>query len=311
MANKQWGDDDDDDVNREIQDANGLVERIKFHTNSKGQKIKSVTKLRVSEIKLKTPKRVELRKNLPRFGDAKMGEENVTNPSKEWVLMEHPDDQLVEDVDDPGMAKTLANFIIKQQETKAARELEMDNDDMNDYKRDRVETQSSGLEPQSDKYVPPGAKQGGPVGVSSLDKLAQSQVLTEANTTTIRVSNLTKAITDGDLHDLFAPFGRILRISLPRVEKTKEPRGFAYVAYYNRSDAEKAMEKLNGHGYDHLIIKLEWTVPSQHSSAGGGSSGLGSSYTSGYGTKLAQGKLSMIFNTIIIYIPSFLFILTA
>lgn len=306
---KAWGDDDGEDDDRETQDSNGIVERVKFSVNNKGQKIKTVTKVRVAEVKVKTPKRADLRRNLPRFGDAKIGEENVTLPSRDFVSMEHPDDQLVEDVDDPSLAKTLANFIMKRQETKAAREL----GDDEDYDRNAIQEKKDSTEGgKSDRYVPPGAKGAGTSssgGLSSLEKLAST-----ADTTTIRVSNLTKAVTEDDVHDLFNQFGRISRVSVPRLAGTKEPRGFAYVTFYSRDDAEKAMDTLQvsniytqnknhlyfspynntlfvysrhqGHGYDHLILKLEWAIPTVRDPSQSG--GLSSSYVSGYGQKLAQ-----------------------
>lgn len=239
---KAWGDDDDEGDDRETQDSNGIVERVKFSVNNKGQKIKTVTKVRISEVKVKTPKRADLRRNLPRFGDAKIGEENVTLPSRDFVSMEHPDDQLVEDVDDPSLAKTLANFIMKRQETKAAREMEDDDGEDFDRNASQEKKDVEGGAGKSDRYVPPGAKGAGSSssgGMSSLEKLAST-----ADTTTIRVSNLTKAVTEDDVHDLFKPFGRISRVSLPRLAGTKEPRGFAYVTFYSRDDAEKAMDTL-------------------------------------------------------------------
>ena len=41
----------------------------------------------------------------------------------------------------------------------------------------------------------------------------------------------------------------------------KEPRGFAYIAFVRHQDAEDALNGLQGHGYDHLILKLEWAKP--------------------------------------------------
>ena len=35
-------------------------------------------------------------------------------------------------------------------------------------------------------------------------------------------------------------------------------QGFAFVSYDSRSNAEKAIESLNGFGYDHLILRVEW-----------------------------------------------------
>lgn len=35
-------------------------------------------------------------------------------------------------------------------------------------------------------------------------------------------------------------------------------QGFAFINYYKRSDAQNAIDHLDGHGYDHLILKVEW-----------------------------------------------------
>jgi RNA recognition motif-containing protein len=85
----------------------------------------------------------------------------------------------------------------------------------------------------------------------------------------------------------------VFRVSLPRVERKddygniyKEPRGFAYIAFTTRQDAEIAMDKLQGYGYDHLILKLEWAKPP--SAEGGGGGGDRPQFRSGYGEKLAQ-----------------------
>ncbi|CAN0338188.1 unnamed protein product [Ectocarpus sp. 13 AM-2016] len=65
-----------------------------------------------------------------------------------------------------------------------------------------------------------------------------------------------------------------------------QSRGFAFVSYYQKSDAESAMQALQGYGYDHLILKLEWAKPSLRDVATEG--GLSGMRTSGYGERLAQ-----------------------
>ena len=181
--------------------------------------------------------------------------------------MEHPDDQLVEDVDDPSLAKTLANFILKQQETKFARDADVDGLLFNED-GELLNNQEPGE--KSDKYVAPG-RGGAAAGGTSLENAFNKNGDKEREVeNTIRVSNLTKAVTEEDLRALFEPFGRVFRISLPRTERAeidpkdgstkmiKEPRGFAYIAFNNKSDAEGAMQRLQGYGYGHLILKLEW-----------------------------------------------------
>lgn len=75
----------------------------------------------------------------------------------------------------------------------------------------------------------------------------------------IRVSNITSAATQEDLQQLFEKFGRISRIHLGRDRRTNESRGFAFINYQNRDDAQTAINKMNGYGYDHLILSVEWS----------------------------------------------------
>lgn len=277
----RWGDEDEEEENETQTDSNGIKERIKFSVNAKGQKVKTTVKIKVKEAKTRVPLRVLERKNLPRFGDAKVGEENVTLPSRDFVSMEHPDDQINEDADDPGLAKTLANFISKQAERGMARDHDLEG--LLEEEKGPLDVDVVMKSDNPGKYVPPGAKGGS----STMEREGQEN--------TLRVSNLTKAVTEDDLRELFERFGRIHRISLPRIEKdgVKEPRGFAYIAFVNREDAEKALDKLQGYGYDHLIIKLEWAKPTKDSGGGGG--GLSGGYMSGYGKQLVQDTKEKVY----------------
>ena len=106
----------------------------------------------------------------------------------------------------------------------------------------------------------------------------------------LRVTNISEETTEADLQVLFAPYGRIARIYLAKDRETMVSRGFAFVSFVHRQDAERAMQALQGHGYDHLILKIEWAKPSapKPDAGGGGEGGLSSGYTSGYGKALAQ-----------------------
>mmetsp|Transcript_14318 Transcript_14318/g.21440 ORF Transcript_14318/g.21440 Transcript_14318/m.21440 type:complete len:312 (-) Transcript_14318:103-1038(-) len=291
---KQWIDEDDEEFETPV-DANGFKQRVKVTVNSKGQKIKTTTKIRVREVKTRIPKRVLERAKLPKFGDATEGQVNVTLLSPDFVSIEHPDDALTEDTDDPALGNTLANFILKQQERAYERENDMealigmtgmdDGEKANEGDDSKDEPVGGG----PGKYVPPSARGGGARG-GGMDSGNKDR----DHENTIRVSNLTKAVTEEDLRDLFQRFGNIHRVSLPRVERKdeagnvyKEPRGFAYVAFARRDDAERAMERLQGHGYDHLILKLEWAKPPSADGPPGGG-GLSGGFVSGYGQKLAQ-----------------------
>jgi len=107
-------------------------------------------------------------------------------------------------------------------------------------------------------YVPPGRRLGpGTGGGESMNDRRRTE-----DTAAIRVSNLSESTQEADLQELFKPFGHIARIYLSKDKMTGQCKGFAFVHYYKKSDAETAIATLNGYGYDHLILNVEWAKPS-------------------------------------------------
>jgi translation initiation factor 3 subunit G len=78
---------------------------------------------------------------------------------------------------------------------------------------------------------------------------------------TLRITNLSEETRDSDLWDLCGRFGRVQRVFVAQDKATGLAKGFAFVSWYNRSDAASALEVLNGFGYDHLILRAEWAKP--------------------------------------------------
>lgn len=106
------------------------------------------------------------------------------------------------------------------------------------------------------KYVPPNIRDGARVGQSMPDRKGRTE-----DTAAIRVSNLSENVVEGDLQDLFKHFGTIVRIYLAKDKQTNQCKGFAFINYYKKEDAAKAIQALNGYGYDHLILNVEWAKP--------------------------------------------------
>merc|ERR1719183_400455 len=94
---------------------------------------------------------------------------------------------------------------------------------------------------------------------------------------TLRVTNLSEDVREGDLSDLFGQFGRIVRIFLAKNPETKLSKGFAFITYQSKKDAEEAIRRLNGHGYDNLVLRVEWAKPQARDGEGekGGGKGEG------------------------------------
>merc|ERR1712046_57797 len=105
------------------------------------------------------------------------------------------------------------------------------------------------------KYVPPSirAATGGKVGGKG-DLLQQQEA-------TLKVTNLSEDVKEGDLQELFSQFGRLQRVFLAKDQNTGLCKGFAFMTYHNKDDAQKAINKLHGHGYDNLILSVEGAKP--------------------------------------------------
>lgn len=75
---------------------------------------------------------------------------------------------------------------------------------------------------------------------------------------TVRVTNLPEEATETDLMELFKPFGKVNRIFLAKDKNTQVSRGFAFVNFQVKEDAQRAIWGVNDYGYNHLILKVEW-----------------------------------------------------
>lgn len=108
------------------------------------------------------------------------------------------------------------------------------------------------------KYVPPIMREGANKGGNMMGKGNRDDALA------IRVSNLSESTQDGDLEDLVKPFGPISKLYLAKDKATGYCKGFAYIHFKSRADAAKAIANLNGHGYDHLILSVDWSKQQQN-----------------------------------------------
>ncbi|KAI8320451.1 RNA-binding domain-containing protein, partial [Martensiomyces pterosporus] len=62
-------------------------------------------------------------------------------------------------------------------------------------------------------------------------------------TCSLHVSRIGKGVKAADLRGAFEKYGRIKDVYIPLDYYTKESRGFGYVEYYDREDAEAAYDR--------------------------------------------------------------------
>ena len=138
-------------------------------------------------------------------------------------------------------------------------------------------------------YVPPSVRNRGAGGAG------ESMATARRDENSVRVTNLSEDTREEDVRDLFTPFGQVTRVYVAYDRDTGESRGFAFVNFMykcvvvwwrwgcggrgvffvrdrkttrshnplspsHRQDAQRAIDKLDGYGYDNLILRVEWAA---------------------------------------------------
>jgi translation initiation factor 3 subunit G len=269
--------------------------------------LKTVSKVKITLERVREPVAVGERRKWTKFGQAlKDDEENnkTTVQSKDDIVLEDPNADTDLQDEDPAqaIAGNLNAFWAKQQRRQLERKFDVGGDDdpaaaaaagglAAGWTQVGVggAAAAGGGAAAGGKYVPPSAR----AGALATRMGGAAAFIPERRTddlNTIRVTNLSENTTEADLQDLFQRFGRISRVYLAKDKETMQSRGFAFVSFVNKDDAAKAMDELQGFGYDHLILKLEWARPNTPKDPASG----GTEFRSGYGKALAQDTTSKV-----------------
>ncbi|CAL0311923.1 unnamed protein product [Lupinus luteus] len=251
-------------------DQNGIKKVIEYKFNDEGNKVKITTTTRTRKLaNARLSKRAIERRSWPKFGDAIHEDvgSRLTMVSTEEILLERP--------------KPLGS---KNEEPKAA------GDPLAQYQKGAVlmvcrtcgkkgdhwtsrcpykdlAAPSEGFvdkPPTSDAAAgAPGAAKGAyvPPGMRAGADRSGSDMRRRNDENSVRVTNLSEDTREPDLLELFRPFGAVSRVYVAIDQKTGMSRGFGFVNFVIREDAQRAINKLNGYGYDSLILRVEWATP--------------------------------------------------
>ncbi|EPS62351.1 hypothetical protein M569_12437, partial [Genlisea aurea] len=279
----RWGeldDDDGEDLNFLLPpkqvigpDENGEKKIVEYKFNEEKNKVKITTTTRVRKLaNARVSKRAIERRSWAKFGDA-VGEEvgsRLTMVSTEEIILERPraPGSKQEEIKGAGdalaqMGKAGAMLMVcrtcgKKGEHWTSRcpykDLTQPTETFMDKPpTDTVVQSGSG----KDAYVPPNLRGGG----GGLTERTGSDMRRRNDEYSVRVSNLSEDTREPDLLELFRPFGAVTRVFIVKDRGTETSRGFGFVTFVNREDAERAINKLNGYGYDNLILRVEWSTP--------------------------------------------------
>ncbi|XP_028757127.1 eukaryotic translation initiation factor 3 subunit G [Neltuma alba] len=279
-AKLRWGELDEDDGEdldfllppRQVigPDDNGIKKVIEYRFNEDGNKVKITTTTRTRKLaNARLSKRAVERRSWAKFGDAVHEDvgSRLTMVSTEEILLERPRAPGSKPEEPKVAGDPLAQFQ-KGAVLMVCRTCGKKGDHWTSrcpYKdlappvegyvdkpaASEAATAASG--PAKGAYVPPGLRAGA--------ERTGSEMRRRNDENSVRVTNLSEDTREPDLLELFRPFGAVSRVYVAIDQKTGMSRGFGFVNFVNREDAQRAINKLNGYGYDNLILRVEWATP--------------------------------------------------
>jgi hypothetical protein len=220
-------------------DEHGIKTRVFYRTNSNNELVKVTQQIKVETYEIKVKKSVADRQERLKgkfFGNiTKDNNTNVTIQDTQDVSITHPNDTKNEDGLPGNMEQSYKLFHEKQMK-----------------RRMEEKFTDTSLKTEVATYVPPSMR-------NKENKIEDGNKI-KYNYFTLRVNNLSTQTTEQDIADLFGNFGNIKRVFLSKNKLTNMSKGFGFVSYYNTEDAKKALDRLNGYGYDNLILQVGYSI---------------------------------------------------
>ncbi|KAI9774531.1 MAG: translation initiation factor eIF3 subunit g [Geoglossum simile] len=277
-----WADDEDFDDPSVLppqqisSNKDGTKTIISYRFNDDGKKVKTTRKIRTTVVKEHVNPRVAERKAWPKFGLEKghapgpdlqttsVGENIVFRPSINWKATQKDDQSgnkgsIKEQLKDKKVKCRICNgehFTARCpfKDTMApADEAAGGAGDQDGSDRGTPEP-AGGLGESKSRYIAPHLRHG--AGGGGGDRMGGK--FERDDLATLRVTNVSEFAEEGDLRDMFARFGHVTRVFLAKDRDTGRAKGFAFISFADRADAAKACEKMDGYGFGHLILRVEF-----------------------------------------------------
>ncbi|KAM4056958.1 eukaryotic translation initiation factor 3 subunit G domain-containing protein [Hirsutella rhossiliensis] len=251
-----WADDDDIEETttdlpppQTISNKDGTKTIITFRYNDQGQKVKTTRRVRyVTHTETVNP-RVADRKTWSKFGQSakdgagpaadttSIGENIIFRPSVNWRKDAKDESQ------DPNAQSMKDKLKDKQVKCRICN---------GEHFTARC--------PYKDTMAPIGESGAADVAAGMGDEPSYGE---RDDFATLRVTNVSEMAEEGELRDMFERFGRVTRVFLAKDRDTGMAKGFAFISFADRGDAVKACNKMDGYGFKHLILRVEFAKKAQ------------------------------------------------
>lgn len=281
----RWGEEVGDELGDEFPssttigpDEFGIKTVIEKYIDEDGKKVQVTRKIQVKKIQETVNKTVAQRKHWKKFGDAKGTPDgpdpSTTNVSENIVFKLSLKSTVPAEKEEE--SNTSLDALKKKDKMVVCRICKGDHWTLKCPYKDTLGALSDALptteaEPEakpetkpassekSNVYIPPSLRGGGD---PTKRRVSEAPSRRSNDDNTIRVTNLSEDTRETDLQELFRRFGSITRVFLVKDKNTGASKGFAFVSFANRDDAQRAITAVDGYGYDNLILHVEWARPS-------------------------------------------------
>ncbi|ORX96570.1 translation initiation factor 3, RNA-binding subunit [Basidiobolus meristosporus CBS 931.73] len=270
-----WADEVGEELDNQFDD-DGIKTIVDIQIREDGKKVKITRKIQKKLITENVNHTVALRKKWAKFGQEKgnkPGPDMSTTTVGEQIFLrlssgnqivetEDPDAKLKEQLKGKKILCRICkgdHFTLKCPYKDTLKPLDELTSALNESKTAATEATAPVEAAAPSRYIPPAlrAKMAGGNAASTDDRDKRDEA------PTLRVTNLSEDTVESDIYDLFRPFGHIARVYLARDRETNICKGFSFVSFSSREDASRALEAVDGHGFDNLILHVEWAKSSK------------------------------------------------
>ena len=278
-----WAEEEDDTIDlpapQVTKNKDGSETVVSYRLNDQGQKVKCTRRIRKNVLRTVVNPRVAERKTWDKFGEEKgkargpqtdttsVGENIVFRPSTNWKANQQQEQDPIEQ-----KKATLKDTKIKCRicsgehwtskcpfKDTMAPEGEAGPPPGADDSVPVDAGAASGLGASGSSYVPPHLR--GKAGVTG-ERMGGGKYQDRDDLATLRVTNVSEYAEEQDLRDMFSRFGHVQRVFLAKDRETGRAKGFAFISFSDRTDAAKACDKMDGFGYNNLILRVEFAKKS-------------------------------------------------
>ncbi|KAL6196755.1 hypothetical protein ACLB2K_032369 [Fragaria x ananassa] len=119
--------------------------------------------------------------------------------------------------------------------------------------------------PRSSKRSP-GARQGRSPPPSKRASPPPRKASPAHESLVLLIDKLTRNVNEGHLKEIFGNYGEVVNVELAMDRSVNLPKGFGYVEFKMRADAEKALLHMDGGQIDGNVVQAKFTLSQRHKS---------------------------------------------